>query len=233
MSQKSQKCIIIDLDGAGDNSRNQPLLLAQQLSNHSAASKYLWGFKIRKLLFMHGIWFMQSLRHSCGKRVFVDLKFHEVPEQVADNVELLTQVGGASFVTVHAIGGHKMMRVAVEAAGDNSKILAVLKLTSDSSEESINGLALKALQAGVHGITCPANELRAIQKLPGSEKLIKVTAGIRLARGQKDDHVSPVTPREALELGADHLVIGRPITQAKDPVGAFSRLTEEIESRSN
>lgn len=226
----SQKCIIIDLDGGGDSSRNQPLLLAKQLSNHSAANEYLWGFKIRKLLFMHGIWFMQSLRSSCGKRVFVDLKFHEVPDQVADNVELLTQVGGASFVTVHAIGGDKMMKAAVEAAGDKAKILAVLKLTSDSSRESINRLAFKALKAGVHGITCPASELHAVQKLPGSQKLIKVTAGIRPADSQKNDHVSPVTPKEALELGADHLVIGRPITQAKDPVGAFGRIIEEIQS---
>lgn len=224
----SQKCIIIDLDGAGDNSKNQPLQLAQQLSNHRAASEYLWGFKIRKLLFIHGIWFMRSLL-GCGKKVFVDFKFYEVPDQVADNVGVLTE-SGASLFTVHADGGTDMMKAAVKATSDKAEILAVLKLTSDSSRQPINKLVLKALNAGVHGITCSANELGAIQKLQGSEKLIKVIPGIRLKNDQKDDHISPVTPQEALKRGADYLVIGRPITQARDPIDAFGRIIENIKS---
>ncbi|MGJ8692330.1 MAG: orotidine-5'-phosphate decarboxylase [Thalassotalea sp.] len=166
-----------------------------------------------------------------GFDVFLDLKFHDIPNTVAKAVTAAAELG-VWMVNVHACGGLKMMQKAKEALlpyGDKAPILiAVTVLTSmeasdllglgitKSPQEQVEHLASLAKQAGLDGVVCSAQEAQTLKQQLGADfKLI--TPGIRPAGSSLDDQKRVMTPIEAIAVGVDYLVIGRPITKAVDP----------------
>jgi orotidine-5'-phosphate decarboxylase len=165
-----------------------------------------------------------------GRRVFLDLKYHDIPNTVGAAVREAAQLG-VTMLTVHAAGGGKMLRRAAEAAEKvNPKllILAVTVLTSLNDEDlgmlGVRGtvsdhvvrLAALALANGCKGIVASARECEALREEFGHEFVI-VTPGVRPAGSGHDDQARVVTPAEAIAAGASYIVVGRPITDAKDP----------------
>jgi orotidine-5'-phosphate decarboxylase len=183
------------------------------------------------------------VRHlvSSGKKVFLDLKFHDIPNTVAGAVRSAAALG-AAMLTVHAAGGSAMLRAAVDAARQASRapaILAVTVLTSlsdtDLQETGISGrardqalvLATLARSCGCDGIVASPNEARLIRQDLGTGFVI-VTPGIRPAGSAQADQARVATPAEALASGADYLVVGRPITHATDREKAARQILKEI-----
>jgi orotidine-5'-phosphate decarboxylase len=185
---------------------------------------------------------------GCG--VFLDLKFHDIPNTVAGAVLASAALPGVQLVNVHALGGTAMLRAAAQAVSagvpmgaDRTRLLAVTILTSMDQktmrEVGIGGapksravkLAQVAQQAGVDGVVASVQEAKAIRKACGPEFLI-VTPGVRpkdKGVGTKgDDQVRTATPREAIKAGADFIVVGRPILAAADPRVAAQEIVDEI-----
>ena len=166
---------------------------------------------------------------SSGRRVFLDLKYHDIPNTVAGAVKEATQLG-VSMLTVHGSGGGRMLRAAVEAASHHpaTMILAVTVLTSmgeeDLSKLGVRGsvadqvmrIAALALANGCRGVVASAHEASALRTEFGDDFAI-VTPGVRPAGSGHGDQVRVVTPSEAMASGASHIVVGRPITEAADP----------------
>jgi len=176
-----------------------------------------------------------------GFPVFLDLKFHDIPNTVAQACAAAARLG-VWMVNVHASGGMKMMQAAREAlAGFDSppKLIAVTVLTSMGQDdlaqvgigvepqEQVIRLAGLAHEAGLDGVVCSAREAQSLRQVLGADFLL-VTPGIRPAGASSDDQKRILTPSQALAAGADYLVVGRPITQAADPVAALQRINAEI-----
>ncbi len=173
--------------------------------------------------------------------VFLDLKFHDIPNTVASACKAAAQLG-VWMMNVHASGGRAMMQAAHEALAGHAhrpKLIAVTVLTSmaqsDLADIGMPGnpadvvlrLARLAQSAGLDGVVCSAQEAQALRAACGGE-FILVTPGIRLADATQDDQKRVMTPRAALDAGADYLVIGRPITQSADPIATLQRIQREI-----
>ena len=161
--------------------------------------------------------------------IFLDLKLHDIPNTVAKAVQALRPLAPA-ILTVHAAGGRSMMEDAKAAAPSDTKVVAVTVLTSldeiDLAAAGVSGnphdqvmrLTAAAREAGLDGVVCSGNEVRAAHKLwPNG---FFVVPGVRPADGKMSDQKRVVTPRQALDDGASILIIGRPITQADDPDSA-------------
>jgi orotidine-5'-phosphate decarboxylase len=172
-----------------------------------------------------------------GRRVFIDLKLHDIGNTVAKGVESIARMG-ATFLTVHAYP--QTMKAAIEGRGhSNLRILAVTVLTSyDDTDLAAAGydftvaelVAERAAQAhdiGVDGLVCSAEEAAAVRPIVGPS-MVLVTPGIRPAGGDAGDQKRVVTPAKAIAAGADYLVIGRPILAAPDPRAAAQAITAEI-----
>ena len=179
-----------------------------------------------------------------GRTVFLDLKFHDIPSTVAAAVRAASELGVA-MLTVHASGGSKMLQAAVEAAGAAKNpplLLAVTVLTSFAdadlkevgvaveAQEQVLRLASLAQKAGCGGVVASAREALAIRQALGTNLTI-VTPGVRPAGGPKDDQTRVATPSQAIAAGAYYIVVGRPITGAKDPASAARAILEEISPR--
>jgi orotidine-5'-phosphate decarboxylase len=185
-----------------------------------------------------------------GAGIFLDLKFHDIPNTVAGAVLGAAAMSGVQLVNVHALGGTAMMRAGVQAisagvpmGADRPRLLAVTVLTSmdqkSMREVGIGGppktrvvkLARLARAAGVDGVVASVQEAKAIRKACGREFLI-VTPGVRPkekgAEAKKDDQARTATAREAIRAGADFIVVGRPILAAADPRAAAAEIVEEI-----
>lgn len=176
-----------------------------------------------------------------GKRVFLDLKLHDIPNTVARAVDAANDLG-VELLTVHGSGGPTMLEAAAEARGGDLSLLAVTVLTSLSPDEigtvwgrdirslreEVGRLAVMAREAGMDGVIASPLETSWIRNLTGPSFLI-VTPGIRPAGSQRGDQNRVAEPADALRAGADYLVIGRPITQAADPVAALASIHEEID----
>ena len=183
---------------------------------------------------------VKAVRDNGGAGIFLDLKFHDIPETVKGAMRSASTLG-ADLVTVHTSDGQMMMKAAVEAAG-TSKVLGVTVLTSLTAdafpEAGIDGKftpeslvmhrALSAKAAGCAGIVCSGQEARAIREALGPDFLI-VTPGVRSADDAIGDQKRVVTPFEAVKNGADYIVVGRPIRKAQNPVEAAKRIAGEIE----
>ncbi|MGD2068433.1 MAG: orotidine-5'-phosphate decarboxylase [Gemmatimonadota bacterium] len=185
---------------------------------------------------------MVSTLRDRGKRVFLDLKLHDIPSTVAGAVRTAA-VSGADLLTVHATGGRAMMEAAVEAAreaadgGSAIRLLAVTILTSSSAadvesawgrtihslREEVVRLATLGAEAGVHGAVASALEAATLRRQLGPDFLL-VTPGIRLEGGDRHDQARVATPDAAVEAGSDYLVVGRAVTAAPDPVAALGEL---------
>ncbi|MEA2952234.1 MAG: orotidine-5-phosphate decarboxylase [Alphaproteobacteria bacterium] len=189
-----------------------------------------------QLAYAGGLPLAESLARA-GKRVFLDLKLHDIGNTVAKGVESVARMG-ASFLTVHAYP--QTMKAAVEAkAGSNLKILAVTVLTSyDDADLAAAGyeltvselVAARAEQArdiGVDGIVCSAEEAAMLRPVIGSGMAL-VTPGIRPAGAATGDQKRIMTPAAAIAAGADYLVVGRPILEAADPKAAADAIVGEI-----
>jgi orotidine-5'-phosphate decarboxylase len=177
-----------------------------------------------------------------GKKVFLDLKFHDIPNTVAGALRSAASLG-VSMLTVHAAGGSAMLQAAAEAAAHSEAkptVLAVTVLTSlgeaelrqtgvsDGVEAQVLRLAALALQAGCGGIVASAQEAARLRQSLGS-RFTLVTPGIRPAGSAAGDQARVVTPEAAIRAGADYLVVGRPITAAADQAAAARAIVEQIE----
>ena len=201
------------------------------------------GFKIGKQLFTAAGPAMVRELTSRGDRVFLDLKFHDIPNTVAGAVQSAVTTG-ACMVNVHCSGGSAMMKAAAEAATKAAAklsqqrplVIGVTVLTSmtDAALKEIGvetpmldqvvRLATLAKSSGLDGVVASPQEVRAIRRACGAEFQM-VTPGIRPADQQgKDDQARTMTPAEAIEAGATYLVIGRPITGAPDPRSAAEQI---------
>ena len=175
-----------------------------------------------------------------GVRVFLDLKWHDIPNIVASAVSAARELG-VSMATVHTLGGRNMLSAAAQAGGGDMAIVGVTVLTShDSGElESVLGrgvpdvgfeaerLARAALQAGLRGVVASGQELGLLREALGSTPWL-VVPGIRAPGEPAGDQVRTIDAAEAVRRGATHLVVGRPITAARDPVAAYRRLIETL-----
>jgi orotidine-5'-phosphate decarboxylase len=179
---------------------------------------------------------------SSGRKVFLDLKFHDIPNTVAGAVKSAAELG-VSMMTVHASGGGKMLKAAVEAAAQSHAkplVLAVTVLTSlsdsDLQEVGIGGNVLSqvlrlgalASNAGCGGLVASAQEARELRRELG-EGFAIVTPGIRPAGSAAGDQARVVTPADAIAAGATYLVVGRPILDAPDPANAAEEIVRDIE----
>lgn len=209
-------------------------------------------YKIGSVLFTREGPAALTMLKDAGKKIFLDLKYHDIPNTVAGAIRQCVHIG-IDMLTIHASGGFAMIARAVETAQTEAaacgattpKIIAVTLLTSiDSSdlrndfeihlspEELTKRLVGLAQQAGAHGIVCSPNELAMIRS-HFSPDLIAITPGVRPAWSQKSDQKRVMTPLEAAQAGADYLVIGRPILQADDPKQAAETILHEIREVTN
>ena len=200
-------------------------------------------YKIGKQLFVaEGPQFVRDLVAS-GRKIFLDLKFHDIPNTVAEAVRSASELG-ASMLTVHGSGGSKMLRAAAEAAAQSASkplVLAVTVLTSLSDSDlqaiGVSGnvisqvlrLGALARAAGCGGLVASAQEARELRRELG-EGFAIVTPGVRPAGADAGDQARVVTPRDAIAAGATYLVVGRPILQAASPADAARQIVAEIES---
>ena len=219
----------------------QALSLVQELRDVAGM------FKVGSTLFtLAGPQIVRDIVNS-GAKVFLDLKFHDIPHQIAGAARAATELG-VSLFTLHATGGTEMMRRAVDAVAETAQrsgttrpqVLAVTVLTSidaqtlaeigvnSTTEESVMRLVKLAEQAGVDGVVASPQEAAQIRKAVAPQFLI-VTPGIRPASGNAaDDQRRVSTPAAALAAGANYLVVGRPITAAADPVAAARQIVAEM-----
>jgi orotidine-5'-phosphate decarboxylase len=173
--------------------------------------------------------------------VFLDLKFHDIPNTVAGGVRNAAALG-ARLVTVHATGGPEMLRAAVSAAGDRCGVLAVTVLTSLSAaavaegwgrrdsvdlETEVLRLAEVSARAGVHGVVCAGAEAACVRDR-FADRLAILVPGVRAAGGEAQDQARVVTPREAAAAGARYIVVGRMVTAAPDPRQMMAEVLSQL-----
>jgi orotidine-5'-phosphate decarboxylase len=179
---------------------------------------------------------------SRGSDVFLDLKFHDIPNTVAEGVRNATALG-SRLVTVHASGGLTMVQKAVEAAGESCAVLAVTVLTSLTGNEVADAwgrdagslevadevlrLAELAAKAGAHGIVCSGREASMVRARFG-DRLAVLVPGVRAAGGATQDQARVVTPREAADAGARYVVVGRMVTASADRRAAMEAVVAEL-----
>ena len=179
--------------------------------------------------------------HGRGFEVFLDLKFHDIPNTVAAAVQAAAEQG-VWMVNVHAGGGRRMMEAArerLEQHGLETRLIAVTVLTSMSTEDlaelgmagtltdHVERLALLTRDCGLHGVVCSAQEAERLRQLCG-ENFLKVTPGIRPHFAARGDQHRVMTPAAAMAAGSTHLVVGRPVTQAADPMAALEAIEQEL-----
>jgi len=228
---KSDPKIVVALDYA---SANDALALVQQLDPSRCR------LKVGKELFTYAGPQLVERLSSLGFEVFLDLKFHDIPNTVAKACKAAADLG-VWMVNVHASGGQKMMeaaREAIENVSERPILIAVTVLTSMgeadlrqvgisvSPTEQVVRLARLTEQAGLDGVVCSAQEVTLLRNQWRNACL--VTPGIRPDWSQKGDQTRVMTPAKALAAGSSYLVIGRPITAAPDPLAALAKIEQEI-----
>jgi orotidine-5'-phosphate decarboxylase len=239
MNKKEElaKRIIVALDVG---SREEALLLIGQLEDVEI-------FKMGLRLFTaEGPSLLNEIKTS-GKKIFLDLKLHDIPNTVAGAVKVAVRYG-AHMLTLHSSGGREMMERAADAAKEEAEkrgtekplLLAVTVLTSLKSEQlheigmtadparQVIKLAKLAREAGVDGLVCSPQEIELVKQEIGKDFLV-VAPGIRPSWAAAQDQKRIMTPSLAFQKGADYLVIGRPIIEAASPQKAFLRIVEESE----
>jgi orotidine-5'-phosphate decarboxylase len=227
---------------------NKPILVALDFPDTRQAIELVnklepsrCRLKIGKELFTRGgPRFVEDVQ-QLGFEVFLDLKFHDIPNTVAAACKAAAELG-VWMINVHALGGRKMLsaaREAVESFSQRPKLIAVTILTSmsdedlhevglsGSSEENVSRLAGLANDCGLDGVVCSAREAQRLKQENG-EGFFLITPGIRPSWSATGDQSRIMTPQDAIRAGSDYLVIGRPITMADDPLQALKRVEEEL-----
>ncbi|EGP20267.1 orotidine 5'-phosphate decarboxylase [Halomonas sp. TD01] len=197
--------------------------------------------KVGKELFTRSGPAVLEALHGRGFEIFLDLKFHDIPNTVAGAVQAAAEQG-VWMVNVHASGGRKMMETAAKRLDDHglsTHLIAVTVLTSmqaedlretgidDTPEEHVLRLAALTQQSGLGGVVCSAQEAAQIKSLCGND-FLKVTPGIRPSFAAANDQQRIMTPSDAMRVGSTHLVIGRPVTQAEEPMLALAAIEAEL-----
>ena len=219
--------------------------LARAADLASALREAVGGIKVGKELFTaHGPDGVRAV--AGGERLFLDLKFHDIPNTVAGAVRSAVHLR-PFLLTIHASGGPAMMRAAAEAAREAAEdadvprplVVAVTVLTSlddgdlaavgqsRPADDQVRRLAALAQDCGLDGVVCAANEITALRDLCGADFGL-VVPGIRPSWAAAGDQKRVMTPSEAVAAGADYLVIGRPITAQPDPAAAARRIVQEL-----
>ena len=238
---------------ASQNNPKDKIIFALDVEHFREAQKWVTLlkdrvgiFKVGKQLFTHAGPKVVDMIRQKGQNVFLDLKYHDIPNTVAKAGEEATKLNVTMF-NLHALGGFEMMKKTVEASRAAAKklgipkplILAVTILTSMDEEalkevgvqvpilDEVGRLALLSMKAGIDGVVASPQEISVIRQKCG-EKFIIVTPGIRSPTDKKDDQKRTLSPKEAVAAGANYLVIGRPIKEAKDPIEAVQRIIEDI-----
>lgn len=227
-----------------DSAHHRLIIALDDMDRHQAFSlientrQYAQTFKIGLNLFcQNGPDFVREIK-ALGVDVFLDLKLHDIPVQVAKAVEVVVRLE-PRFLTIHALGGLAMLKEAARAAaGSQTTLLAVSVLTSlnqkdfldlgflGSLEQGVSRLVNLAYEAGMRGFVCSPHEASSIKALVKNCTL--VCPGIRSKTDDKADQARVMTAREALNFGADFIVVGRPITQAKNPAMKAGLVHQEI-----
>ncbi|MAZ76268.1 MAG: orotidine-5'-phosphate decarboxylase [Micavibrio sp.] len=182
---------------------------------------------------------IQDIIDSCNNPpIFLDLKYYDIPNTVAGAVRAASKLGVA-YLNVHASGGLDMMKAAKDACAGDTKLLAVTILTSFDEpsiqaagyqagiQDRVVQLATLTQEAGLNGIVCSSHEIEAIRMACGNNFVLMVP-GIRPAGSSADDQKRIMTPKEAIDKGATHLVIGRPITKADNPAQAAKDIIQTL-----
>jgi orotidine-5'-phosphate decarboxylase len=230
-----------------------PIIFALDVGSWDEAQRYVeelkewvWGFKIGKELFTWMGPKVVEMVQERGSQVFLDLKYHDIPATVAKASTMATRLGVSMF-NLHALGGLEMMRAAVEASREVAQkeglssplILGVTVLTSlregdlktvgiaKPLEEEVVQLALLAQHAGLDGVVASPLEIKPLREACG-EDMVVVTPGVRPHDGPRHDQARVMTPHEAVDTGADYVVIGRPIRDAADPLKATQEILQGI-----
>ncbi|MBC1729611.1 orotidine-5'-phosphate decarboxylase [Listeria seeligeri] len=196
-----------------------------------------------ELFYSNGPMIVEKIKQQ-NHEIFLDLKLHDIPNTVKSAMTGLAKMG-VDMVNVHAAGGKKMMEYAREgleigaAGGKRPLLIAVTQLTSTSEadmheEQLVKASLLESVihysdltkQAGLDGVVCSALEAEEI-KLRNGADFLRVTPGIRLASDAADDQIRVVTPEKARLIGSSHIVVGRSITRAADPVAAYNQVLKE------
>jgi orotidine-5'-phosphate decarboxylase len=218
--------------------RQAALILALDVDSFSKAKYFVDLFYPKVKIFKVGL----QLFIACGQKIiryirekggkiFLDLKFYDIPNTVANASREVVRMGGVKMFTVHTQGGPEMMRRAKETARDEARklgikaplIIGVTLLTSEAQSSKITPLVISltraAKAAGLNGIVASVKETRLLRQEFGGD-LIIVTPGIRFEGGEKGDQERIATPEEAKRAGSNYIVVGRPILEARNPLAA-------------
>ena len=195
-----------------------------------------------ELFYGEGIEIIKMIKEM-GHKIFLDLKLHDIPNTVKKSMAVLSNLD-VDMCNVHAAGTKAMMSAAIEgltrADGTRPLLIAVTQLTSTSEEvmqeelwidkpidKTVMHYAKNTMEAGLDGVVCSPLEAGKVHEVCG-EKFLTITPGVRFADGDVGDQKRVTTPAKAKELGSDFIVVGRPITQAADPVAAYRRCVAEF-----
>lgn len=229
---------------------NSDVIIACDFSSKEQVFSFLDKFTDKKpfvkigmeLFYAEGPEIVREIK-ARGHRIFLDLKLHDIPNTVKKSMSVLSSLD-VDMCNLHAAGGSMMMKAALEgltrADGSRPMLIAVTQLTSTSEElmrqellinasldETVLSYAANAKNAGLDGVVCSPLEAGKVKTRCG-EGFLTVTPGVRFADSGTDDQVRITTPARAREIGSDYIVVGRPITQADDPVAAYERALKEF-----
>ena len=218
------------------------IIVAIDETNFERTSEIIDGLDSKKCMVKIGSVAFNSMGHKIirfasekGFEIFLDLKLHDIPNTVKKSIQGLTSLP-INLLTIHTSGGKDMMMAAMEAvSGTQIKVFGVTALTSlnnddtkyifqRSPSEHVNAMLDLAEEAGIDGVVCSPHELELVSK---REALLSITPGIRFQESD-DDQKRVMTPKEAIELGADYLVIGRPITASKDIKKSLNEIYQSL-----
>ncbi len=228
--------VIIALDCEADKA----LSIAYQLAGEAT-----WVKVGMTLYYAYGTDLVRMLK-ARGYKVFLDLKFHDIPHQV-EGAARSAAATGADMLTMHTVGGRDMMEAAqrgavqgaAEAGSATPATLGITVLTSMSQENlhqvgierpvesQVLAMATLASESGISGVVASPREAASLRELLGPDAYV-VTPGVRPAGAAMGDQTRVATPKDAFDAGASHIVVGRPITDAPDPIAAFRRIADEL-----
>lgn len=225
-------------------------IIACDFSSREEVTGFLAKFKEEKpfvkigmeLFYAEGPEIVRAIK-SMGHKIFLDLKLHDIPNTVKKAMAVLSDLD-VDMCNVHAAGTKAMMQAAVEGLtrpdGSRPLLIAVTQLTSTGEDvmqrelwisrpidETVMHYAQNTMEAGLDGVVCSPLEAGKVHETCG-KTFLTVTPGVRFADGEVGDQKRVTTPAKAKELGSDYIVVGRPITQAEDPVAAYRRCMEEF-----
>lgn len=226
------------------------VIIACDFADKETALNFLDKFEGRKpfvkigmeLFYAEGPQIVREIK-ARGHKIFLDLKLHDIPNTVKKSMAVLSRLD-VDMCNLHAAGTSRMMEAALEGLtrpdGTRPLLIAVTQLTSTDQEAMERDLLIKepidkvvmhyaetAKNAGLDGVVCSPLEARKVHEVCG-EKFLTVTPGVRFADGDIGDQKRVMTPEQAKKIGSDHIVVGRPITAAPDPVAAYERCIKEF-----